>query len=356
VYPDSNNVRLAVTGVPNTGTVSLPVTYTSGGTRGWNLVGNPYPSPISWNSGAWTKTNIDNAIYLWDPLMGKAGSYYTYVNGVASDGRTNGDIIPSFQGFFVKANAASPLLQTAEAIKTGTAHTQNFRTESISDLLRLKLTYDNSLDYAVLYLQDGATKGFDKDFDALKLMGSEVNLFTAANLEAYSIQALGANADTFSIPLHIKTAFKGIHKIEVSQFISQINKTLYLLDVNSNKVKTLDSGATYTFDPAVSTKLRISNYIPNNVIANLGEKDFEGTDIRIFPNPTSSNFTITSSNQTGNLKSIEVYSIEGTLIFKKELSGGSVHILDEASSLAQGMYLVKVITDKSKCYKMVSKE
>ncbi|MDZ7743761.1 MAG: hypothetical protein U5Q03_19010 [Bacteroidota bacterium] len=35
--------------------------------KGWNLLGNPYPSPLDWQVGsAWNKSDINDAKYIWD--------------------------------------------------------------------------------------------------------------------------------------------------------------------------------------------------------------------------------------------------------------------------------------------------
>ncbi len=47
---------------------------------GYNYVGNPFPSAIDWYSGSgWTKTNINNAIYIFDN-----GGWSSYVGGVGT--------------------------------------------------------------------------------------------------------------------------------------------------------------------------------------------------------------------------------------------------------------------------------
>ncbi len=235
VFPDSANVTLALKGVPHTGTMNIPVTYTSTGTLGWNLVGNPYPSQISWNAAGWTKTNIGNAIYMWDPLIGKSGNYFSYVNWISSDGRPNGDVIPSFQGFFVKANAANPVLQIRESVKVGSSHQVNFRQASLSDILRLKISFGSNSDQTVVYLQEGATSDVDESFDALKLMGGDMNIYTATGATNYSIQALPATSDTFSVSLPIASNYKGSHLLSAAEFSSSLNSEIYLLDSYTNK-------------------------------------------------------------------------------------------------------------------------
>jgi hypothetical protein len=82
---------------------------------GWNLVGNPTPSTIDWSaSSGWTKTNMDASIYVWNPAD-TVGGYKTW-NGIAGS-LGNGKIAP-FQAFWVKANAASPLLKCDNNVKS----------------------------------------------------------------------------------------------------------------------------------------------------------------------------------------------------------------------------------------------
>ncbi|MCD4744993.1 MAG: S8 family serine peptidase, partial [Bacteroidales bacterium] len=49
--------------------------YTSG--RGLNLISNPYPSALEADIDIWTKTNIDNSVWIWDDASGN----YVYWNG-----------------------------------------------------------------------------------------------------------------------------------------------------------------------------------------------------------------------------------------------------------------------------------
>ena len=104
---------LEVQGQEHEGPVDFGVTYTTTADSGWNFIGNPYAATINWdNSGSWTKTNIDNTIYIWDY---DSNQYLTW-NGTTGD-LGNGLISP-FQGFWVKANDTSPTLEVEETAKT----------------------------------------------------------------------------------------------------------------------------------------------------------------------------------------------------------------------------------------------
>lgn len=74
--------------------------------EGFNLIANPTASTIDFHSASgWTKTNIDETIYVWDPAT---EAFLTWNGSTGSLG--NGRVAP-YQAFWVKANAASPALQ-----------------------------------------------------------------------------------------------------------------------------------------------------------------------------------------------------------------------------------------------------
>lgn len=74
--------------------------------QGFNMVANPTASILDFQSGTgWNKSNLDNTIYVWDPASGD----FLYWNG--SSGTLGSGRIAPFQAFWVKANAASPVLQ-----------------------------------------------------------------------------------------------------------------------------------------------------------------------------------------------------------------------------------------------------
>ncbi|PCH66011.1 MAG: hypothetical protein COC01_09000 [Bacteroidetes bacterium] len=158
-----------LTGPSNKFSVTIPVSYTASSPSlpnddGWNLVGNPYPSAIDWNVAGWTKTNMDNAIYVWDP---DAEVYASYVGGVGANGGSQ--YVPSSQAFWVKANAVSPVLAVTEPVKSSVDQAFFKVTGKISNLFRLKILGAGYADEAVIRFTPGATPAFDNDYDAYKV-------------------------------------------------------------------------------------------------------------------------------------------------------------------------------------------
>lgn len=159
-----------VNGPLYTGDRFLPVAYTNNGNPsgdGWTMVGNPYASAIDWDAPSWVKTNINNAIYIWDP---DAENFAGYVGGVSINGGSN--FIASSQAFWVQANAPGPVLRASENVKTAMA--VGFKSASNMDILRLRLVGNGLSDETVLRTISGATSGFDGAFDAYEKFSATV--------------------------------------------------------------------------------------------------------------------------------------------------------------------------------------
>jgi hypothetical protein len=99
-----------------------PTKYIDVAGEGWNLIGNPTASTIDWDAAAgWTKTNMDNSIYIWDPTANSNNGDYKFWNkDSTSSTLSSGRIVP-FQAFWVHANGAAPVLSLTNSVKTSTS-------------------------------------------------------------------------------------------------------------------------------------------------------------------------------------------------------------------------------------------
>ncbi|MFN2380138.1 MAG: hypothetical protein ABR519_08010, partial [Bacteroidales bacterium] len=184
-----------VTGEVNNGFISATLynnnnTYT----KGFNLVGNPYPSPIDWDATfGWTKTNIDNALYFFKASSSDryGGTYSSYINGISSDGQVS-NIIASMQGFFVHVSDGSyPVTATLSIdndVRITNAGPLFFKsmTKGEASQLRVSLSFENdtlAADPLVIYTDTRSKGSFDGGLDALKMFNTDLH---APNLYAFS--------------------------------------------------------------------------------------------------------------------------------------------------------------------------
>jgi len=248
-------LTLDTKGPAHTFTQSLPVTYTSNvnvTNDGWNLVANPYPSNINWTAiNGWTKTNIDNAIYFYDP---DNGVYASYVSGVSANGGTQ--YIASSQAIWVKANASSPVLSLDERVKTS-VDTTFFRKKadlSQAPLIRLRVESltGGVRDETVLCFSSLSSGGWDAQYDAYKLEDTySPASYIATVLQDsidISINSLPQVVNEGPIPLRVKVKKSGKYVIRVirENFIDPDN-CLYLEDLDNGSITDLKTDTFYSF-------------------------------------------------------------------------------------------------------------
>ena len=208
------STTVELSGNVNNGSFSRQVSNNNGKyTQGFNLVGNPYPSPIDWNASGWTKTNVDDAIYFFNATDQYTGTYSSYVNNVSSTGASTPGIIPSMQGFFIHVSDEGD----PETVSVGTLGVNNsvrindftqpfYKTseKAPKELIRIvaSINGNSSQDAMVFYFDSFAKKGFDKNKDALKLMNIGANIPNIYSLDTkknkLSIKALPEKAKNSS--------------------------------------------------------------------------------------------------------------------------------------------------------------
>jgi hypothetical protein len=275
----------------NTGTItqgdftfSTPYNAAGYGGGGWNFLANPYPAAINWDAPTWTKTNINDAIYVWN---GANNQYMSYVAGVGTNGGTN--IIPSSQGFFVQ-NGPGAELTSRESVKfSGSGSFSRVATQG--QVLRIKLKDQNGKsDENVLYIHPDASFDFDPQWDAKKLDGGSLNLGILNSDLALSIQAFNQLEETTVFPLRVNTAAQGTFSFQFENLDGFLDgsHTAYLKDnylgILDLLVEGQEMGIVVNSDPQSQGDGRFEIVFTSNAITSIGK--FEKTRIDIFPNPS----------------------------------------------------------------------
>ncbi|GAB5408503.1 MAG: hypothetical protein BalsKO_08680 [Balneolaceae bacterium] len=203
--PDTLDVSGQEFGNP-LGEVDFGVTYTATADTGWNLVGNPFGATIDWDDAPnWTKTNIESTIYVWDPAAnGGNGEYLTW-NGTT--GTLGSGLIAPFQGFWVKANAASPELKVTTAVKTTGGSflrkDQEIESKSIdSPMFELEINSEGLQKRTSFIFTDSGSK-FKDNLDGFTLVP-----LTESRLELHSLLPNGTPLSINHLPVELTNRFK----------------------------------------------------------------------------------------------------------------------------------------------------
>ena len=216
VYYTPNDTMQYISGTFNTRDQTVTTAYTSAD-RGWNLISNPYPCTVTWDEIDDHLTNVNNAIYVYNPLGGTYGTW----NGTTG---TNGQdqYIAPLQAFFVRGNIGAGSVTFTNGAKTATA--SSFKSETIQTVIRLAAN-DNEghSDESVICVRDDATNMFDRQLDAYKLKektSQTPQIYSVFNGNDYSINSIPVITETTLIPLQILTKQDGGHTISLVEINS----------------------------------------------------------------------------------------------------------------------------------------
>lgn len=348
-FGGSNSAKtVEVTGTVTSGPQSISLSNNNGTyTKGFNLVGNPYPSPIDWAAGGWTKTNVDNALYFFTT---SGTDQYTGVYTSAVNGAGGPSIIPSMQGFFVHVSNS----QTGLLAATNDVRVNDFSNEFVKsrneqkETLKLSAKFDDSnlKDPLLFYFDHGATKGFDSRLDALKLMNTDPkapNFYCIGiNEKSMSINAIpmiSGNTETL-IPLGISSATDNWVTISLDDLPNDLTSNyIYLIDEEVNKAINLGQKSSYRYyTKAGKNESRFQLLISNTPIA----KDYFVIDDLFSLDNINGSIKVKMNLKNGEVGDIKVASITGQILDTHFVANKDV--VEITGIKSTGLYIISFYT------------
>lgn len=184
LYTGNLDVNLTVTGEPRMGDQTIDVSnncttcteLTDYYEDGWNLVTNPYPCAVNWNTLLESElVNIDSIIHVYDATQ---AAYAWYVIGDSSPATALDSIIAHSQAFWVHATASSGEIKFKETHKV-TAENNFVKSTGVMPKNRLNVRMTSAAhdyeDVAVLNISKGATSNFDRSKDFHKMFSPVID-------------------------------------------------------------------------------------------------------------------------------------------------------------------------------------
>ncbi len=317
VNPTGAAVTVQFNGTLNTGEKSIGLTRTVGATKeGFNLVGNPYPSYITWLESTATAANVEPSIW-YRTHNGSGYEFQTYnaPSGVGVPSSASG-YIPPMQAFWVrvKPTQTSGTLTFTNALRLhndGTFSSLKAPAAKNSDrqLIRLQVSNGSTSDELVVYSNANASNGFDA-YDSPKMLNGSTSavpdMYTTAGSEKLVINGLNTLPLDVVIPVSFAANNASATSFTISaNEISNLPSGVTVKVVDNNVETSLSDGGTYTFtansgttktfglvlrSPGFTTDVsnnsnnQFSVFVNANgkVLVNLNEKLNENTFISIF--------------------------------------------------------------------------
>jgi len=234
-----NSSKQIFSGVPkNTDIIIQEISYTESSTHsGWHLLGNPYPSALIWNNTAWNLINIDATAKIWNE------SSASYIDIAPDTG-----IIPAMQGFMVHVNAPSGSLTIDASDRTH--NDRNWYKDAGANELKLTV-YDregNTSQETIIKVVEGATRGFDSEFDSHFLAGNAAMFYSNTSEGALSTNAIPELTAETAIALSFVKNSSSTFYIEAEGVNTLAPlKSVFLTDVKTNVTQRLNDNPVYSF-------------------------------------------------------------------------------------------------------------
>ena len=314
----------------------------SGGSGGWNMCGNPFPSSVDWNLVS-RGNGIDNALYYYDPVIENYRYYIQYLTGISVGNGSR--FIPPGQGFFIHANntGINKTLAFDNTVRSVTGLFTWYKESPVipSNYFALKVGNGNNVDETFVLFLDGATPGFDGKFDALKMFSLNQQmpeLYTIApDKTSLAINALPLPVNKTIVPVGFKPGSGGKYSLTANELNSFTTGTSIILeDGKTGVTQNLVENPVYNFissagdDPGRFflhfSGLSVIHEQVNHLDINIYSFDHTITIKRLFP------------SQGGK---VIVYDLMGDTVFTSYLSDQPAIFFDIPDRW--GYFIVKVI-------------
>ena len=330
-------------GVPNNGDVSFTLS-TAG--SGFNLVGNPYPSPITMATlVADNSAVISTSMYFWRKTNGAGTAYCTY-NTAGSVFTTNGNaqsvnpagIIQTGQGFFVQAIAPGSLVfKNGQRVANTTG--QFFKTKQAVASNKIWLNASNAAnDFSQMAINytTGATQGVD-NFDGKYINDSAFALTSNVNNGEYTIQGRPEFDASDVVALNFKTDKAGDYTIAIdhSEGVFASGQDVYLIDSITGAETNLTASA-YTFTATAGVdNTRFS--LKYQKTLKVDAPAFNENSVSVY----SKNGTLYVNAGEIAINNIQVYDVQGRLLAERRNVKASTATLENLKANNQ-VLLVKI--------------
>ena len=319
----ATNPTAEFTGNLNNGSITYSITNSINGedpkVRGFNLIGNPYPSTIDWKAtSGWTRDALVVSgdgydMWIWNPVTNNYGVFNSGT-AIGTNGVTQN--IAPMQGFFVRA-ATNGNIGMTNSVR-GTAGTSNWMRmkTTTAEIVKVQITSNDNYGSDEILLQFGAPAneaGAPKLFSTVTTAPS---LFLNREKKELSVLNLTNVIENSSVPLMFKAGKDGNYALSIGNE-SASYEVLLLEDKKAKTITDLNLIPTYQFKGSVKDAADrfILHFVPiTPEVTNLPAVIYyDGDEINVD--------LILVEGQTD----IKIYDMSGKLLVDKKVEGKMIH-------------------------------
>ncbi|HDO26640.1 MAG TPA: hypothetical protein ENH02_00855 [Bacteroidetes bacterium] len=324
-------------------TTSTPALYYTTGSPqsdyGYNLIGNPFASPLDLDNGTWNPTDVSTSFWIWDPAG--SGTYLDY-NTATKTGTLPGGIVPVGQGFFIQANGPTPSITIPMDARVHSAQGYYKNAGAGDDTpvhISLQSVAGEGNDEMNIAFLDGATEGFDT-YDTRKMFafeGDAPQVYSIMAGEDFGINGLPViPAEGTEVKVGYKAGLDGGQTIIANlEFLPET--TVLLEDLVTGDIQDLVENPVYEFDASTGDDPGRFILHFNQTLTGAGENPGE-TGIHVYAYDNA--LYIRSEGELAiEKKEIMVYDMSGRKVLQTTVYPSA---LNRIPVKIQGYFVVKI--------------
>jgi hypothetical protein len=321
---------------------------------GWNLLGNPYPSPI----GAYeflTANNTLSAVYYWVASGSNKfdgddsdGDYAVTNLAGSSPSGTSGNIA-AFQGFFVKAGS-NTTVNFKNSMRNVNSYVLQKKSAPQDDIRRFRVqvrnvaTLDANNETLIAFAPE-ASDTLDFAWDAYKRKGNDrIALFTLLGRDEMGIQSFGALTQDKTVALGLNVGVDGTYRFDINEYSLLPGTYVVLEDREKGTLTDMPINGSYTFEAKRGVYLnRFVLYFHKG--SSLAAEDVDNlSQYRIFSTGDAIRIEPTSINQKP--VRVQLLTLDGRILHSEESTIESGFELPLDHARIQSQVLIVRILDK----------
>jgi hypothetical protein len=290
--------------------------------KGFNLVGNPYPSSIDWQAAAgWSRSALTASgsgydMWIWNQTANNYGVCNSY-GGSGTNGITQ--FIPPMQGFFVRASAAGSLgFSNTLRVHDGASTWKSTQLNPMMISAVVQSENDQSYDEARLLF--GYPDGLLGTAKLFSPVATAPSLYLASGNENYTVRYLSDTISFPQVPLQFKAGRTGAYKLNFLFDAATFNKVI-LEDKQTTTMQDLRMDAAYRFSASANDQ-------PNRFVLHLvAMSAATSTELPARITTDGSRIVVDLTQVPGETR-VSVYDVLGRKRFEQLLSGESLQSLN----------------------------
>jgi hypothetical protein len=319
---------------------------------GFNILGNPYPSPIRWSLfHSLNSSTIEPYYYAYNGTNGAYGAW----NGSIGTNGVN-DTIYTSQGIFaIGINAGNVTINNSVRFGSNAGFFNRTSNNSPKNVLKLNVkNQEGNVDQLAVYSSENGLDTYNAETDVVKLpftpesVTPELSLVLENNKLA--IKEFSSMGIERMIPLDLVVKTNGNYNFNIGEYSNiENNNSIYLVDALTNQRTKLTTTNSYNVElaAAVYSNRFYLNLVPENTTG-VNEVANNGLDCY----STNNVLSIVNSVQGQNMN-VQILDLNGKQVFAETVYSNIGITNINLPVVAQGVYVVRMVSNTSNLTKKI---